>query len=87
MSKMEIILLHERCEDALPKLEDASVDVIITDPPYGTTKCSWDIALDMKFTWKEYLRILKPDGAILIFSAQPFTSQLIQSCPELFRYV
>lgn len=84
---MKIDLRNASCEVELAALPDSSVDVIINDPPYGTTQCGWDIALNMDVIWEQYLRVLKPNGAILLFSAQPFTSQLIMSKPDLFRYV
>lgn len=64
----------------------SSVDAIINDPPYGTTQCKWDIALDLDAVWEQYLRVLKPNGVILMFAAQPFTSKLIMSKIDLYRY-
>jgi site-specific DNA-methyltransferase (adenine-specific) len=74
------------CEDHLKLISDHSIDTIITDPPYGMTACEWDSALDLELIWKEYKRILKLNGSIVIFSAQPFTSHLIVSNPKMFRY-
>lgn len=63
-----------------------SVDLILCDPPYGTTDCAWDTVLPLPELWAEYNRVLKPDGAAVIFAAQPFTTQLISSNPKAFRY-
>ena len=85
---MTSISLHVgACEQLLQQIPSSTIDAIITDPPYGTTLATWDIALDMKAIWPEYLRVLKPEGVILIFSAQPFTSKLIMSYPDLYRYI
>lgn len=62
------------------------MDLILCDPPYGTTDCSWDSVLPFDRLWAEYDRILKTDGAAVLFAAQPFTTQLIQSNSKAFRY-
>jgi DNA modification methylase len=82
------IELHRgSCFDSFHLVRDNSVDAIINDPPYGTTQAKWDIAIDEEKMWAEYLRVLKPNGVILLFAAQPFTSKLIMSRTDLFRYV
>jgi site-specific DNA-methyltransferase (adenine-specific) len=73
-------------QNGLSQITTKSVDLILCDPPYQTTKLSWDIALDFDKLWKEYERIIKDNGAIILFSAQPFTSKLVLSNPKLFRY-
>ena len=67
-------------------IPDGSVDLILCDPPYGTTDCSWDSVLPFDKLWEQYNRVLKPNGAAVLFSAQPFTSQLINSNRKAFRY-
>lgn len=67
-------------------IPDGSVDLILCDPPYGTTDCKWDDVLPFDKLWAEYDRVLKPDGAAVLFSAQPFTTQLIASNRKDFRY-
>jgi len=67
-------------------IPDGSVDLILCDPPYGTTDCKWDDVLPFDQLWAEYNRLLKPDGAAVLFSAQPFTTQLIHSNRRDFRY-
>jgi DNA modification methylase len=80
-------LWHGDCLDLLTRISDSSVDAIIHDPPYGTTQCNWDVALNLDRLWAQFKRIIKPTGVILIFAAQPFTSRLIISQPELYRYI
>jgi DNA modification methylase len=74
------------CFDVFPFIEDKSIDAIICDLPYGTTACKWDSILPFDKLWKEYERIIKPNGAIVLFGSQPFTSALIMSNPKLFKY-
>ena len=74
------------CFDVFPFIEDNSIDAIICDLPYGTTACKWDSILPFDKLWKEYERIIKDDGAIVLFGSQPFTSALIMSNPKLFKY-
>jgi site-specific DNA-methyltransferase (adenine-specific) len=82
-----ITLLNDRCESALKKITSSSIDAVICDPPYGTTQCSWDVALDMPLIWAEYTRVLRPNGVVLLFATQPFTSALIMSNQKQFRYL
>lgn len=70
----------------MKNIPDGSVDLILCDPPYGTTDCTWDEVLPFGELWAEYNRILKPNGAAVLFSAQPFTTQLIESNRKNFRY-
>jgi site-specific DNA-methyltransferase (adenine-specific) len=85
---MTQISLHlGNCLDLLPTLPDQSVDAIICDLPYGTTQCAWDIALDFEALWAQYMRVAKPKAPIVLFSAQPFTSKLIMSRIEQYRYL
>lgn len=67
-------------------LPDSSVDLVLCDPPYGTTACTWDHMLPFDKLWKEYRRVLKPTGAAVLFAAQPFTIRLINSNARDFRY-
>lgn len=63
-----------------------SVDAIICDPPYGTTACKWDSVIPFESMWEQLKRIIKPNGAIVLFSSQPFSSALVMSNPKMFRY-
>ena len=79
-------LLNGDCLELMKGIPDGSVDSIITDPPYGTTACKWDSVLPFDKLWEQYERIIKPNGAIILFGSQPFTSALIMSNPKLFKY-
>lgn len=79
-------LLHGDCLKLMKDIRDGSVDLILCDLPYGTTDCSWDSVLPFDKLWAEYNRLLKEDGAAVLFAAQPFTTQLIQSNRKNFRY-
>jgi site-specific DNA-methyltransferase (adenine-specific) len=67
-------------------IPDGVIDLILCDLPYGTTDCSWDSVLPFGELWEQYDRLLKPDGAAVLFAAQPFTTALIQSNRKAFRY-
>jgi site-specific DNA-methyltransferase (adenine-specific) len=74
------------CLDVMKLLPDKSIDCIICDLPYGTTACHWDIVIPFEPLWIQYKRIIKDNGAICLFGMQPFTSDLINSNREMFRY-
>lgn len=78
-------LFHADCLELMSKASDSSVDMILCDLPYGTTACSWDIIIPFEPLWKQYKRIIKPNGAIVLTASQPFTSFLITSNLEMFR--
>ncbi|MCM0582777.1 site-specific DNA-methyltransferase [Weissella diestrammenae] len=70
----------------MAKLPSRSVDMILADLPYQVTKAKWDIMIPFDELWEQYNRLIKDDGAIVLFSQQPFTSQLVMSNPKMFRY-
>jgi DNA modification methylase len=74
------------CLEILPTLDAGSVDAVITDPPYGTTACEWDTCIPFEPMWEQLNRIIKPNGAIMLFGSQPFTSALVMSNPKMFKY-
>jgi len=74
------------CLQLLPEIPDKSIDMILTDLPYGTTACKWDTIIPLEPLWKEYKRIIKNSGSILLTASQPFTSLLVMSNIEMFRY-
>lgn len=75
------------CLELIPKhIEDRSIDMIFCDLPYGTTRNKWDSVIPLDKLWSEYERVIKDNGAIVLFSAEPFTSVLINSNPKLYRY-
>lgn len=74
------------CLDVLPSLATGSVDLVLADLPYGTTRNKWDSVIPLDRLWPEYLRVCKPSAAIVLTSSQPFTSALVMSQPALFRH-
>lgn len=81
-----ITLYRADCLEAMRLIPDASVDACITDPPYGTTACSWDSVIPFAPMWAELKRIVKKNGAIVLFGSQPFTSALVVSNPTMFKH-
>ncbi len=79
-------LLHGDCLNLLPSLPDNSVDMVLADPPYGTTQCKWDSVIDLSAMWRELERVCKPNAAIVMTAAQPFTAQLVCSNIGMFKY-
>ena len=80
-------LHHGDCIEKMKLIPDDSVDLVLCDLPYGSTKCKWDTVIDMAELWKHYKRIVKkPSGVILLFGQQPFTSMLVSSNYEWFKY-
>lgn len=70
----------------MKQIPDKSIDMILCDLPYGTTKCKWDSVIPFETLWREYNRIIKDNGAIVLFSSQPFTAQLVCSNIKNYRY-
>jgi len=79
-------LIHGDCLEVMKTLPDASIDAIITDPPYGTTACKWDSVIPFEPMWKELNRIIKDNGAIIFTASQPFTSNLVMSNTKMFKH-
>jgi site-specific DNA-methyltransferase (adenine-specific) len=83
---MKIDLLKGDCLELMKTIPDNSIDMVLTDPPYGTTACKWDTVIDFDSMWKQLKRITKNNGAICLFGNQPFTSVLISSNLKGFKY-
>ena len=81
-----INLFQGDCLEVMKGIPDGSVDLVLTDPPYGTTACKWDTVIDLELMWKELKRIIKPSGAIVMTAMQPFTTTLIASAYDMFKY-
>jgi site-specific DNA-methyltransferase (adenine-specific) len=81
-----IKLLHGDCLELMKAIPNSSIDAIITDPPYGTTACKWDSVIPFEPMWEQLKRIIKPNGAIVLFGSQPFSSLLICSNIKEFKY-
>jgi len=74
------------CLDVMRDIPDGSIDMVLTDPPYGTTACKWDSVIPFEPMWAQLKRITKPNGAIVLMASQPFTSALVMSNVVMFRY-
>ena len=81
-----INIYNEDCLEGMKRIPDGSVDMVLTDPPYGITDCDFDKPLPPPLLWEQLLRITKLNAAIVLFSQMPFGSDLIQSQRKLFRY-
>lgn len=79
-------IYNEECLEGMKKIDTGSIDMILCDLPYGTTRNKWDVVLPLDEMWREYERIIKNTGCIALFSSQPFTTTLINSNKKLFRY-
>jgi DNA modification methylase len=80
------VIYNEDCLEGMNRIEDKSVDMILCDLPYGTTRCKWDIIIPFDMLWEQYERIIKDNGVIILTGSQPFTSKLISSNIDNFRY-
>lgn len=74
------------CLEIMRTIDDGSVDLILADLPYNVSRLSIDPAIDLEAVWREYRRIIKPRGNILLFATQPFANKLINAAPDLFKY-
>ena len=79
-------LMKGDCLERMKEIPSGSVDMILTDPPYGTTVCKWDSIIPLEPMWEQLKRIIKPNGAIVMTASQPFTTTLIASNMKMFRY-
>ena len=74
------------CLELMKDIPNGSIDMILADLPYGTTKCKWDTIIPFEPLWEQYERVIKDNGAIVLFGSQPFTSALVMSNLKLFKY-
>lgn len=79
-------LMNGNCLDLMKDIEAGSIDLILTDPPYGTTACKWDTVIPFEPMWYEIWRVLKPNGACVLFGSEPFSSHLRMSQIRYFKY-
>ena len=79
-------LFNDDCLKVLPTIPNKSIDLILTDPPYGTTQCKWDFIIPFEPMWKELKRIIKDNGCIVLFGTEPFSSYLRLSNIKWFKY-
>ena len=79
-------LMHGDCLERMKEIADGSVDMILADLPYGTTACKWDVVIPLEPLWEQYWRVLKSNGVAAIFASQPFTTTLIGSQKNNYKY-
>ena len=79
-------LLQGDCLELMATIPSGSVDMVMCDLPYGTTACKWDSVIPFEPLWAAYKRVCKPNAAIVLTASQPFTSALVMSNTEMFRY-
>lgn len=84
--KAKIDLRQGDCLEVMKSIPDGSIDAIITDPPYGTTACKWDSVIDFDLMWEQLNRVIKPNGAIVLFGSEPFSSALRMSNIKNYKY-
>ncbi len=83
---INVNLMKGDCLERMKEIPDGSVDAIICDPPFGTTACSWDSVIPFDLMWEQLKRIIKPNGAVVLFGAEPFSSLLRCSNLKMFKY-
>ncbi len=81
-----INLMLGDCLERMKEIPDDSVDMVLTDPPYGTTACKWDSIIPLEPMWEQLKRVVKPNGAIVMTATQPFASVLVTSNAKNFKY-
>lgn len=86
MDNMINNVLEGDCLDIMKDIKSKSIDMILCDLPYGHTQNKWDSIIPLDLLWKEYNRIIKPNGAIVLTSSGLFTAQLMLSNPKMFKY-
>jgi len=79
-------IYNEDCLIGMKKIPDKSIDCILTDPPYMTTNCIWDCEVNLDLLWKEWYRIIKDNGVILIFGTEPFSTRVRMSNLDWYKY-
>ena len=82
----QVQLMHGDCLELMKSIPDGSIDLILTDPPYGTSACKWDTVIPFEPMWEQLKRIIKPNGAIVLFGSEPFSSLLRCSNLKMFKY-
>ena len=81
-----VTLYHGDCLEKMKEIPDGSVDMVLTDPPYGTTACKWDSVIPFDLMWEQLNRIIKPNSAIVLFGSEPFSSALRMSNIKNYKY-
>ena len=81
-----IDLYQGDCLKEMRRIPDGTVDMVLADPPYGTSACKWDTVIPLEDMWQQLVRVTKPNAAIVMTASQPFTTTLIGSNLKMFRY-
>ena len=81
-----IELYNADCLEKMRDIPERSINLILTDLPYGTTKCSWDKKINLKQMWEQYERIITNNGVICLFAQNKFFNELVKSNEKLYRY-
>lgn len=81
-----LLTMKGDCLELMQQLPDKSIDMILCDLPYGTTRCKWDIVIPFEPLWEQYNRIIKDNGAIVLFGTEPFSSRLRLSNLKMYKY-
>ena len=81
-----IWLMQGDCLERMKEIPDGSVDMVLTDPPYGTTACKWDSIIPLEPLWEQLKRVIKSNGAIVLFGNEPFSSLLRVSNLDIYKY-
>lgn len=79
-------LRHGDCLEIMKDIPDSSVDMVLVDPPYGSTACAWDVVIPFEPMWEQLKRIIKPNGAMVFTASEPFAAALVMSNPAMFRH-
>ena len=82
---MSFYLMQGDCLERMKEIPDGYLDLVLTDPPYGTTDCKWDSVIPFEPMWEQVWRVLKPNGAAVFTASQPFTSALVMSQVKRFK--
>ena len=85
-NKDNIKLIKGDCLEVMKSIPDKSIDMILCDLPYGTTACKWDTVIPFEPLWEQYNRIIKDNGAVVLFGTQPFTTMLIGSNMKGYKH-
>ena len=78
-------IVYGDCLEVMAAMPDGCVDMVLADPPYGTTACKWDSIIPLEPMWAHLKRVIKPNGAIVMTASQPFTTTLIASNMKMFK--
>ena len=86
VGQMRCDLMLGDCLDLLGSIPDGSIDMVLCDLPYGMTRNAWDCEIDLDKLWRHYRRVVRPNGAVVLFASGMFTSRLMASNPSMWRY-